>query len=107
MQNQLEENTLNNPIAPIATTGAVKIPDSATGFMKRLTSPEVTTGVATGVIVSTGSSLGKNLLHKLLMQPLVLFGLGVGVGVGAGYLVYKYRQDQEIVTTTGDAQKES
>ena len=47
-----------------------------------------TPGVATGVVVYTGSSAGKSVLKKVFTHPLVLFGLGVV----AGCYIYKYRK---------------
>jgi hypothetical protein len=47
-----------------------------------------TPGIATGVVVYTGSSAGKSVIRKFFTHPLVLFGLGVVVGC----YVYKYRK---------------
>lgn len=45
-------------------------------------------GIATGVVVTTGSSAGKSVIKKVFTHPLVLFGLGVV----AGCYLYKYRK---------------
>jgi hypothetical protein len=47
-----------------------------------------TPGIATGVVVTTGSSAGKSVIKKVFTHPLVLFGLGVV----AGCYLYKYRK---------------
>ena len=59
-----------------------------------------TPGVATGVVVYTGSSAGKSVIRKFFTHPLVLFGLGVVVGC----YVYKYRKS--IISTSDETQKE-
>lgn len=56
--------------------------------------------VATGVIVYTGSSAGKNVIRKFFTHPLVLFGLGAV----AGCYIYKYRKS--IISTSAEALKE-
>jgi hypothetical protein len=101
MQNLLEESTLPNQL-PLAE--AAKTINPAMTMMKQLATPEVTTGVATGVIVSAGSSLGKSALRKFFMRPLVLLGLGVGIGMGIGYVAHKYRKT--LKTAVDDSQKE-
>ena len=47
-------------------------------------------GVAvTGAVVAAKSALGKSVVHKILGNPWVLFGLGVAVG----YSIHKYRKE--------------
>jgi len=60
-----------------------------------------TPGVATGVVVYTGSSAGKSVIRKFFTHPLVLFGLGVAVGC----YVYKYRKSI-ISSSVEDKQEE-
>ena len=59
-----------------------------------------TPGVATGVVVYTGSSAGKSVIGKFFTHPLVLFGLGVAVG----YYIHKYRKS--IISSSDEAQQE-
>jgi hypothetical protein len=59
-----------------------------------------TPGVATGVVVYTGSNAGKSVRRKIFTHPLVLFGLGVVVGC----YVYKYRKS--IISTSVETQPE-
>jgi len=54
-----------------------------------------TPGVATGVVVYTGSRAGKSVVRKIFTHPLVLFSLGVV----AGCYIYKYRKS--ILSTSG------
>jgi hypothetical protein len=58
-----------------------------------------TPGVATGVVVYTGSSAGKSVIRKIFTHPLVLFGLGIVVGC----YVYKYRKS--IISTLSTSEK--
>lgn len=57
-------------------------------------------GVATGVVVTAGSSAGRGVIRKFFTHPLVLFGLGVA----AGCYVYKYRKS--IISTAAESQTE-
>jgi hypothetical protein len=59
-----------------------------------------TPGIATGVVVYTGSSAGKSVIRKIFTHPLVLFGLGVAVGC----YVYKYRKS--IIATSVEPEQE-
>ena len=59
-----------------------------------------TPGIATGVVVYTGSRAGKSVARKIFTHPLVLFGLGVAVGC----YVYKYRKS--IISTYDKAPQE-
>lgn len=57
-------------------------------------------GVATGAVVSAGSSAGKSVINKVFTHPLVLFGLGIAVG----YYICKYRKS--IISASVEAQQE-
>lgn len=59
-----------------------------------------TPGIATGVVVYTGSSAGNGVIRKIITHPLVLFGLGVVVG----YCVYKCRKS--IIQTVAKTSQE-
>ena len=59
-----------------------------------------TPGIATGVVVYTGTRAGKSVARKIFTHPLVLFGLGVV----AGCYIYKYRKS--ILPTSEKAQEE-
>ncbi|MGZ8916428.1 MAG: hypothetical protein ACXW1Z_25375, partial [Methylobacter sp.] len=60
-----------------------------------------TPGVATGVVVYTGSRAGTSVIRKFFTHPVVLFGLGVVVGC----YVYKYRQS--IISSSEETQEEA
>jgi hypothetical protein len=69
------------------------------GMGPMIKTPGVATGVATGAVVSVGSSAGKSVIGKFFTHPLVLFGLGVAVG----YYIHKYRKS--IISTSDEAQQ--
>ena len=119
------EKTVVSQIKPVAGVGTAKMMDSMMGkmdmgsmmsggmgsMMKGDMGPMMmegmgpmmkTPGVATGVVVYTGSSAGKSVIRKFFTHPLVLFGLGLGVVVGC--YVYKYRKS--IISTSDETQKE-
>jgi len=70
------------------------------GMASMIKTPVAATGVATGAVVSAGSSAGKSVIRKVFTHPLVLFGLGVA----AGYYLYKYRKS--IISASDEAQQE-
>ena len=70
------------------------------GMASMIKTPVAATGVATGAVVSAGSSAGKSVIRKVFTHPLVLFGLGVA----AGYYLYKYRTS--IISASDEAQQE-
>lgn len=86
----------------VASSATAKMMDTAMGkmgmssMMKEGMGPMMggmgsmmkTPGIATGVVVTTGSSAGKSVIKKVFTHPLVLFGLGVV----AGCYLYKYRK---------------
>ena len=117
------EKTVVSQIKPVAGVGTAKMMDSMMGkmdmgsmmsggmgsMMKGDMGPMMmegmgpmmkTPGVATGVVVYTGSSAGKSVIRKFFTHPLVLFGLGVVVGC----YVYKYRKS--FISTSDETQKE-
>jgi len=99
--------TVASQIKPVASAGTVKMMDSTMEKMgmgsmmhEGMGSMMKTPGVATGVVVYTGSSAGKSVIRKFFTHPLVLFGLGVV----AGCYVYKYRKS--IISTSDETQQE-
>jgi hypothetical protein len=49
--------------------------------------PGMTKAIASGVVVSAGSSAGSSVIKKVITHPLTLLGIGVVLG----YLAHKYR----------------
>jgi len=115
--------TVASQIKPVASAGTVKMMDSTMEKMgmdsmmhesmgpmmkgsmgpmmhEGMGSMMTTPGVATGVVVYTGSSAGKSVIRKIFTHPLVLFGLGVVVGC----YVYKYRKS--IISTSVEPEPE-
>lgn len=103
MSHVLAEKTVASQLKSAVNTGAGKLMGSTMGKMdmgpmmmegmgpmmkEGMGSMMKTPGVATGIVVSTGSSAGKSALRKVFTHPLVLFGLGVV----AGCYIYKYRK---------------
>ena len=95
MSHVLAKKTVASQLKSAVNTGAGKLMGSTRGkmdmgpmMMEGMGSMMKTPGVATGVVVSTGSSAGKSALRKVFTHPLVLFGLGVV----AGCYIYKYRK---------------
>jgi hypothetical protein len=111
MSHVLAEKTVASQLKSAVNTGAGKLMGSTMGkmdmgpmmmegmgpmmkegmgpmMMEGMGSMMKTPGVATGVVISTGSSAGKSALRKVFTHPLVLFGLGVV----AGCYIYKYRK---------------
>ncbi len=68
------------------------------GMGAMMKSPGVTSGVASGVVVSAGSRAGKSVIRKVFTHPLVFFGLGVV----AGCYLYKYRKS--IISASDEAE---
>ena len=78
----------------------MKMGEGMAQVMKHSKTPGVATEVATGAVVSAGSSAGKSVIIKVFTHPLVLFGLGVAVG----YYICKYRKS--IISASAEAQQE-
>jgi hypothetical protein len=115
------EKTVASQIKSVASAGTAKAMNSTMGkidmgsmmkggmgsmmggmgpMMGGMGSMMKTPRVATGVIVYTGSSAGKNVIRKFFTHPLVLFGLGVV----AGCYIYKYRKS--IISTSVETLKD-
>jgi hypothetical protein len=58
-------------------------------------------GIVTGVVVSAITQTGRNILGKMVKNPIVIFGLGCA----AGFLAHKYRK--EILQAGGDIGEKS
>jgi len=102
-------------IAGVVKAGTVKMMDPTMGkmgmdsmmmdgmgsMMKGGMGPMMKTpGVATGVIVYTGSRARESVIKKIFTHPLVLFSLGVVVGC----YVYKYRKS--IISASVESKQE-
>jgi hypothetical protein len=101
------EKTVASQIKSVTSAGTAKMMDSSMGkmdmgpmMMGGMGSMMKPPGVATGVVVYTGSSAGKSVIRKVFTHPLVLFGLGVV----AGCYVYKYRKS--ILSTSVEPEEE-
>jgi len=82
MMNEGMGSMMKGGMGPMMMGGMGPMMNEGMGSMMK------TPGIATGVVVYTGSSAGKSVIRKIFTHPLVLFGLGVVVGC----YVYKYRK---------------
>jgi hypothetical protein len=89
------EKTVASQMKPVVNAGTakmmgsmMKMSEGMAQVMKHSKTPRVATGVATGAVISAGSSVGKSVIGRFLTHPLVLFGLGVA----ASYYLHKYRK---------------
>ena len=94
MMNEGMGSMMKGGMGPMMMGGMGPMMNEGMGSMMK------TPGVATGVVVYTGSSAGKSVIRKFFTHPLVLFGLGVV----AGCYVYKYRKS--IISTSDETQQE-
>jgi hypothetical protein len=62
---------------------------SGMGMGTMMSPGAITSGVATGAVVTASSAAGRSLFGRLLTHPLVVFGAGLAIG----YLIHKYREE--------------
>ena len=94
MMNESMGSMMKGGMGPMMMGGMGPMMNEGMGSMMK------TPGIATGVVVYTGSSAGKSVIRKIFTHPLVLFGLGVAVG----YYIHKYRKS--IISTYDEEQEE-
>ena len=102
MMNEGMGSMMKGGMGPMMMGGMGPMMNEGMGSMMKggMGSMMKTPGVATGVVVYTGSSAGKSVIRKFFTHPLVLFGLGVV----AGCYVYKYRKS--IIAASVEPEKE-